>query len=253
MDFQRKRDDLHKDGYVTMENVFSDAEIAELRALLLPMFDRFGELPARRARDVGAMAGQRSGSQQPEIDRASRFDKRLMKTAVYQKAREVAAVMMGRRAHYVFDHAICKMPDSSTPTAWHQDQGYMLAGATLKTLNFWIPLQDVDESNGTMQYVPGSHRQEMMAHKQDPALHPHVKTAGQVDENKAVTCVLKAGDLVLHHPLTLHGAGPNMSQAERLAWSIHFGPYGRFEYLNPANLLGIISGLFRHEERSKAA
>lgn len=223
-------------------------EIDELRGLLVPMFKNFEDFPAHRARDVGTTEplneGEYAPLRQPEIDRTATFEKKLLACAAYDKARNIAAGLLGQPAHYVFDHAICKMPGSTTRTAWHQDQGYLRYGVQLQTLNFWIPLQDVDAQNGTMQYLPGSQHGMITHETQAPGYHAHVKTVREVDQDRVVTCPLKAGDLVLHHPLTLHGAGPNLSDHERLAWSVHFSAMGRYEYLRPRNLLSMLNSWY---------
>jgi ectoine hydroxylase-related dioxygenase (phytanoyl-CoA dioxygenase family) len=40
---------------------------------------------------------------------------------------------------------------------------------------------------------------------------------------KAVACPIKAGDCTIHHPLTIHGTGPNLTDEPRLAYGLAFG------------------------------
>ncbi len=233
------KDAYHRDGFAVMRGVFSVREINELGALLDPLFCNFEHKLSRKIRDVGALEGMQPGSQQPEIDRATLLEPGLFESAVFRKVQGIASDVLNHKARYVFDHAICKMPHTETNTVWHQDRGYMKANTTLDTVNFWIPLQDVTPENGTLNYVPGSHEGEFLDHHGDSTLHPHVLTA-EVEPENVCSPSLEAGDICFHHPLTIHSAGPNRTDRSRLAWSVHFGSYGRLEYLKPANLLNMI-------------
>ncbi|MCI5044640.1 MAG: phytanoyl-CoA dioxygenase family protein [Aquisalinus sp.] len=224
-----------KNGFAVKRGVFSDSEVQEVKDLLNPLFEDFAAKVGQRIRDIGATGDVKPGTKQPEIDRAIKLCPELTKTSVFTKAQALASEMLGRRAHYVFDHAISKMPHSKTSTPWHQDRGYMKAKTHLETVNFWVPLQPTGPENGTLAYVPNSHTGDLLPHFRDSKLHPHVLRTDANDEN-AVFPSLALGDLCLHHPLTIHSAGPNETDIPRLAWSIHFGAFGRLEYLKPSNL-----------------
>jgi len=228
-------------GFLTVSGAFTPAQVAEARHLIEPMFENFsgqGHDPTRDI-DIGAIGGRPRGSQQPEIDKPSRRQPSLAQTQMYQLTQEVACSLLGRPAHYLFDHVIRKMPQSSTVTAWHQDQAYLGKGIELGSVNFWIPLQAVDEDNGTLFYAPGTHLQGLRPHQRSASHHPHVLSVA-APVNSAVPCILNEGDLTVHHPLTLHYAGPNHSRRSRTAWGIHFGPHGRLAYFAPRNMLGVI-------------
>ncbi|MCA8898023.1 MAG: phytanoyl-CoA dioxygenase family protein [Hyphomonas sp.] len=233
-----------RDGFLILRNVFSQSaarELADMLNALYENFDRHAE--GRFARDVGMRNGLADMRRQPEIDRAVRLCPDLLTCEAYVATRDVCSAILGRPARYVFDHAILKMPGSDTPTAWHQDQGYMGDGIVIDSLNCWLPLQPVSAANGTLCYVPGSHLRGYQRHFRSDALNPHVMTT-VVDESEAICVEAGPGDLSLHHPLTLHGAGANVSDRERLAWSVHFSGFGRFDYLRPRNILPTLKRRF---------
>lgn len=238
-----------RDGYATADNVFTQEDIAELRGLLVGLIDRFQELESNwRVRDMGATGDTVPGTQQPEIDRSAKFEPALLETAVYRKAKALADELLGKNTSYAFDHVICKMPNGDTPTHWHQDTGYMIPGVQLNTINFWIPVQDVTKENGAMRYIPGSHR-ELITHSTREDLNEHILTL-DVDESEAVTCDTSVGGLILHHPLSIHGAWPNRSDQARLIWSLHLGALGRFEYFHPRNWPGLLNAAIRRSKRA---
>ena len=231
------------DGFAVMRSVCTPEDVTELRALIAPLFTNFASKTGSRIRDVGAIGDIKPGEQQPEIDRATRLEPKLFKTAAFLKLKSLASEILRTNAKYVFDHAILKMPHTQTSTTWHQDRGYMKGNTSLETVNFWIPLQPVSEENGTLNYIPESHIAGDLPHSTSADLHPHVRTA-KVAPKRVVTPSLELGDICFHHPLTVHSAGPNRTDRERLAWSVHFGAYGRFEYLMPRNLTRLVASKF---------
>ncbi|MGV6801986.1 MAG: phytanoyl-CoA dioxygenase family protein [bacterium] len=234
---------FERDGYVIIRQALTPLAIEELRQCLTPLYENFTSLLGSKARDIGAHCASEIGYHQPEIDRPSRFVPALRQSQAMQTLQEIASDILGTSAKYTFDHSICKMPQSGTHTGWHQDQGYLGENIHLNSVNFWIPLVDVDENNGTLCFVPGSHKQELLPHKAMPGLHPHTRTLEKAPEN-AVAPILKLGDISIHHPYVIHGAGPNKSDQARLAWAVHFSRYGRMGYFLPRNLLAMGKRLF---------
>src|SRR5579884_2539570 len=126
-----------------------------------------------------------------------------------------------------FDMLIFKPPGHPHPTPWHQDMAYTarpfaVAGTPvlLATVQFWLPLDDVDDENGCMQFVPGRHTGPLLEHyvaSGDPddegrllAL-PHPEE--QLDLTTAVTAAIPAGGVTMHSFGTPHYTGPNRSAA----------------------------------------
>jgi len=87
-----------------------------------------------------------------------------------------------------------------------------------------MPLQRVDEANGCMRFIPGSHRNEVLPHR-TPNDDPHVhglECYDGFDPAQAISCPLPAGGCTIHTGRTLHYAGPNHSPGPRLAYVLNF-------------------------------
>ena len=109
-------------------------------------------------------------------------------------------------------------------TPWHQDEAFFTVGTPNRVaLSCWVALQDTDETTGCMLYVPGSHRGPLLPH-QTVGSDPRTHGIGAVDPDVslAVSVPLRAGDAVLHHSRTLHGAGANQSRGPRRALTLEF-------------------------------
>ena len=87
-------------------------------------------------------------------------------------------------------------------------------------LTAWIGLDDSNEENGCVQYIPGSHRWDLLPRKvlaKDMGAVFEVLTDEQRQEVLPVPSILKAGQASFHHPLTLHGSFENCSDRQRRA------------------------------------
>jgi ectoine hydroxylase-related dioxygenase (phytanoyl-CoA dioxygenase family) len=97
-------------------------------------------------------------------------------------------------------------------------------------------LQAVDQSNGCMCFIPGSHRGAVLPHRSlngDAQIHALECYSG-FDRGDAIYCPLPAGGCTIHTSRTLHASGPNRSNSPRFAYVLVFhgpatSPNHRFE------------------------
>ena len=112
-----------------------------------------------------------------------------------------------------------------TRTEWHQDRGvaHDEADAT-DMVTVWIAMNDVTESNGCLQVVPQD---------RDSGLLPHcAKTQttiadGFIDQAQAVSLPVRAGGIVILHPLTPHCSLANVTDSFRWSFDIRFNRTGQ--------------------------
>lgn len=116
-------------------------------------------------------------------------------------------------------------------TPWHHDiAAWPFKGRQLPTL--WIALTDVSADASPLMTITGSHgRSSTMfppPRESDGALELGYEVAPNFDallKQSTVTArtwTLRAGDAVLFHPYTIHGAPPNRSAAPRAALSMRW-------------------------------
>ena len=100
-------------------------------------------------------------------------------------------------------------------TDWHQDRGVGHEEAdNTDIITVWVAITDVTVENGCLQVIPGVH-EAMLPHC------PKLQTAiadEYLDESQAVPLPVKAGGVVLFHPLTPHSSLPNVSK-DSYRWS----------------------------------
>ena len=124
-------------------------------------------------------------------------------------------------------HAIFKPARHGATTPWHQDEAYWGPNFEYRSMSVWVPLQDVDEENGCMQFIAGSNRQEILPHQpigNDPRVHGlEVAPDAEVNLSHAVVCPLEAGGATFHPSRTLHFTAVNKSDRPRRALIMMFG------------------------------
>ncbi len=115
-----------------------------------------------------------------------------------------------------------KDPDKKGFVSWHQDAKY-IGFEPYNWVTAWLAVTDANEENGCMRMWPGSHKEKIKYHK-DTYNENNLLTRGQTVQNvpikKTIFNILKPGQLSLHHPMIVHGSGPNKSNKRRIGFVI---------------------------------
>jgi len=117
-----------------------------------------------------------------------------------------------------------KEPFSSQIVGWHQD-AYYWPMAPHHSVTVWLAFDDVDEENGAMQIIPGSHIAGLMQHKrsvQTDSILTLELEKGTFREDTAVSLCLKAGEVSLHDDRAVHGSPANPSSRRRAGLTIRY-------------------------------
>ncbi len=105
-----------------------------------------------------------------------------------------------------------KPPKTKHETPPHQDNYYFCL-APPQVLTIWVALDDIDEENGCIRYVRGSHRLPLRQHRLSSTLgfsqYIFDYSQSDMDRESKVTCL--PGDALIHHGNTIHLAGPNLT------------------------------------------
>jgi ectoine hydroxylase-related dioxygenase (phytanoyl-CoA dioxygenase family) len=120
-----------------------------------------------------------------------------------------------------------KEPESAAIAAWHQDSTYFGLRPYVH-VTAWLALTDANAENGCMEFLPGSHHGGQRPHRAG-VVAGSVNRAGQaivgaIDDAPATHAPLRAGQLSLHHTLTLHRSQPNRSPGRRIGLAISYVP-----------------------------
>lgn len=216
---------FHENGYLSLPSLTTDAELALMREA----YDRiFAEHAGRAEGNQFDLAGIDEEGQEaalPQILDPAKYAPELKDTLARTNSLAIARQLLGDEAEWQFDHAIFKPARHGAPTPWHQDEAYADPKQVYRYLSVWMPLQDVNEANGCMQFIPGTHKLDVLPHQSihnDPRIHG-LEVAAEVDVSQPAICPLPAGGATLHLNNILHYTGPNHSDQPRRALIMMFG------------------------------
>ncbi|WP_120501655.1 phytanoyl-CoA dioxygenase family protein [Roseovarius sp. EL26] len=119
-----------------------------------------------------------------------------------------------------------KEPHTDHVVSMHQDLTYWGMGAIDGLVTAWIPLSSATPASGCMDFVRGSHKNPILPHD-DTFDDNNLLSRGQevrvdVDPADKVAIEIHPGQMSLHHGLTIHGSGPNMSDDRRIACVVRY-------------------------------
>jgi len=106
-----------------------------------------------------------------------------------------------------------KPPGVGQPTPPHQD-GYYFMLDPCEAVTMWLALEPVDEENGCVRYVRGSHRLGMREHQRTRTLgfsQGIVDYPNEFELANEVAFPAQPGDLLVHDAMTIHRADGNRS------------------------------------------
>jgi ectoine hydroxylase-related dioxygenase (phytanoyl-CoA dioxygenase family) len=133
----------------------------------------------------------------------------------------VADALACPRVQLLQDALLYKPARDGGGVEWHQDHTYVGFLAPARVVSLRLALVDEDEASGCMKVVDASHRWgpvgavRALTEARVDSLLPSL-TAEQHDRlAHARPLELAAGDVSIHHCLTLHGSGPNHSDRPR--------------------------------------
>jgi ectoine hydroxylase-related dioxygenase (phytanoyl-CoA dioxygenase family) len=153
-----------------------------------------------------------------------------------------ASQLLGGAVRFWHDQLFCKPAQHGGVVAWHQDYSYWTRTQPMAHLTCWIGLDDARQDNGCLQYIPGSHRWELLpitGLAGDMNAIQTVLSPEQQAAFKPVAVELKRGECAFHHPLLVHGSYENSTERPRRATVINVFKDGVASSSNDVLLKGV--------------
>ena len=211
----------HEKGWLVIEGVFTSDEaerIADVafRISQAELVDSDGSPYAADASVSGEFAPRK-------------IDQPYLKDPVFQEATrnplllEMLEDLLGRPPLLATDQVFMKPPRFGSAKPYHQDNAYFKCDPAGDLITAWIALDDVDESNGCLRYIDGSHREGIIPHTPFQGMAHHLAPAEEaVDLSRESLALVRKGGVVFHHGETLHTSHRNTSDRWRRAYATHW-------------------------------
>lgn len=204
-----------KDGHVVLRGLCTPAEIAAYRRVLVAGVDRMNQ-EKRKMEDRDTY-----GKAFLQIMNLWRTDEAIQRYVLAHRFAKVAAKLMGVSGVRLYhDQALFKEPGGGH-TPWHQDQQYWPLD-TDNTITMWMPLHDITQTMGTMNFASGSHTTGYLgsmpiSDESEEIFNAFVRDKGFGVINHGD---MRGGDATFHTGWTLHSAPPNSTPNMREVMTI---------------------------------
>ena len=197
---------FNEDGFVRPLDVFTPEEVVRNR-------DYFDSLLAQSSNDSGAYS----------INCYQARCEGIWDLCTEPRILDLVEDLIGPNIICWASHFFCKLPNDPKRVPWHQDASYWNLSPA-RTVTAWLAIDDADEENAAMRFIPGTHRNGHLKFRRatDASAILDIET---VDADKLGTPVsnnLRAGQVSLHADMLVHGSEPNDSSRRRCGLTLRY-------------------------------
>lgn len=199
-----------RDGFVILRNVISQEMIAKIQEEC----DRFIKEKDAEMDAKGVEVDEINHKGKRYFIAMRNQDSQPMQELLYGKELEkITRSILGENVYLFLEQFVVKAADKGMKFAWHQDSGYVLEEHDTY-LSCWMPLDDVDEENGTVYLLTydEAKTRERIDHKLESKTNDMV---GYFGDNPGTPAILKKGDMALFSSTCFHRSGSNNTDKSR--------------------------------------
>jgi hypothetical protein len=193
-------------GFVQPFDIFGAEEIARIRAY----FDRLmADLGERGAYGINCYQARLAG---------------LWDIATDPRILDHVQDIVGENIVCWASAILSKSPHDPKQVPWHQDASFWSL-TPARTVTVWLAIDDADEENSAMRFIPGSHDRGALATAamgEDSVFHKGIADAES--HGKPFTNVLRAGQISMHADMLVHGSLANRSDRRRCGLTLRYCP-----------------------------
>ena len=200
----------NEEGFIGSLDVFNDEEIAKHREYFDELLQKLIDL--NDGRDAYALNCYQA------------LCEGIWDLCTEQKILDYVEDIVGPNIIAWASHYFCKLPHDKKTVPWHQDASYWHL-TPARTVTAWLALDDADEENSAMKFIPGTHRLGHLKWRKaegDIVLHQEIPETERYGE--PVYDSLKAGQISLHADMLAHGSDPNSSPRRRCGLTVRYCP-----------------------------
>jgi len=194
--------DFERDGVICLRGLFGKSWVERLRNAVDGLLK-----DSSQAGEMYSLLGQHMARTNREFDC---FVKQSPAAAIAKR------MMRSQQVRFYFDHLLIKEPGTRGPSPWHHDLPYWPVQGN-QICSIWLTLDPVTKESSGLQYIAGSHRWGKKFHppeSEDLGFSGDDKMPDIGNNLESYTLLdwdMEPGDCLVHHGLTVHGAGGNMT------------------------------------------
>ena len=206
-------------GVVKVEGVFNEVELDDINSEVINLSKALVDMPTGSHVNFADAEKKIINS----IHRLEEIDTTLKHYAAHPSILQIAKSVLGEDPVFFSIQLFLKPASKGLATPAHQDNAYWQLSEP-GGITIWAALDHVDETNGAVQFIPGSHLQGNVKHNKS------VNTPGSsrvvddkyLDGKDWVSFTLNPGDCTVHGGLNIHRSSINKSGNSRRALLFNF-------------------------------
>ena len=212
--------EYHKNGYIIIKNVINKNFLSELNIATDEML-KHAELikNSNEQFDLGVNHTSSNISVR-RIKQPQKYNEVFKKLLFYPSVIQKVTSLLGDNFRLHNGKMNLKSPSAGDLVDWHQDWAFY-PHSNDDVLAVGIMLDDMTLDNGTVLFVPESHKGEVYDHHHNGYFAGAIDTEkSNIDLSNVKEIIGKAGTITIHHARLLHASKPNISQTNRrfLLW-----------------------------------
>jgi phytanoyl-CoA hydroxylase len=204
------KESYQRDGYVFVPGFLDTSEVHALKQSLEKLIaEKLSAMPANHV----MYEDKNDKETLKQLQDLQLYDAYFSNILFKSKFEEIAETLLGDKAIGKTVEYFNKPKRIGKPTPPHQDAYYFMLKPPA-AVTMWLALEDVNEENGCVRYVKGSHRLGMRQHGRTSTIgfsQAIVDYGNANDLAHEVAMPAKPGDLLIHHAMTIHRADGNKS------------------------------------------
>lgn len=217
---------FQRDGFVIAEGFLSPSEVEMARARIEPLFNGYFETGIQPD-EWNWRAGRDAEDLSRQICNGWKADRTIAAIVTKPEIGETCAALRGWVGARLNQDNVIWKPPGAKALGFHQDDSYQDWIVPAEMMTCWITLDDTSATQGTIEYVRGSHTWPLAP----PISEFHAPADPHVDMNRAASgagqtpdiqpIVVPAGSAVFHHGRTWHGSLANSGSHPRRSVVAH--------------------------------
>ncbi len=221
------KEDFDRDGYISLPGFMSEDEMENINNRLEHYLKNV--LPGMSSNHV-FYENKSDFTTLKQLQDMHSYDAVFASFLHESKFEELATILLGENVVGKTIEYFNKPPTIGKPTPPHQDAYYFMLKPP-QALTMWLALEQVDQENGCVRYIKGSHLRGMRPHGRSQVLgfSQGITDYGEKDFREEIAFPASAGDLLIHHSMTIHRADGNVSDSRtrKALGLIYFGESAR--------------------------
>jgi len=233
----------HQQGYLVVSSVLSESELDVIRAELRYVVDDAAGITEN---DDTYDLGPGHTAVEPKVRRIKEPHRVMPSVADLVRhplLLQLLTRLLGPGVRFQTSKLNMKSAGDGSAVEWHQDWAFY-PHTNDDLLAVGVMLDDVDESNGPLCVLPGSHRGVIHDH------HANGRFCGAIDPGSvpidfsaAVPLMGTAGSMTFHHVRAVHGSAPNRSARSRNFLLFQYAAVDAFPLVHPVDDIAMFDEL----------